>query len=86
MLRIIAWVTFLTIFGLTVILTIPNAHLVQLNYYTGSVQIHLTVLLLITLALGIWLGIIFNLMWVWHLRRDNQRLKQLHKQARRKND
>ncbi len=86
MLRVIVWVIFLTIFGLTVTLTIPNAHLVQLNYYTGSVQIHLTVLLLLTLGLGIWLGIIFNLMWVWHLWRENQRLKQLHKQARREND
>lgn len=86
MLRVIAWVIFILLFGLTVTLTIPNAHLVPLNYYTGSVQIHLTVLLLITLALGIWLGIFFNLMWVWHLWRENQRLKQLQKPARRKND
>lgn len=83
MLRIIAWIVFFTIFLITILLTIPNAHIVKLNYYVGSLEIHLTVLLMVTLFVGVLLGIFFNLMWVWNLYRENQRLKKLHKQALR---
>lgn len=86
MLRTLAWMSFFLVFCLTVVLTIPNAHLVELNYYGGSISIHLTILLLITLGIGIFLGIIFNLMWVWNLHRDHQKLKKLHKQTLRELD
>lgn len=83
MLRIIAWIVFFTIFLVTILLTIPNAHVVNLNYYMGNLEIHLTLLLMVTLCIGILLGVFFNFMWVWNLYLENQRLKKLHKQALR---
>jgi uncharacterized integral membrane protein len=80
MLRIVAWIVLLLVFCFTVVLTIPNTHLVTLNYYVGSTEIHLTVLLLISLCVGALLGSLFNLMWVWKVYRDNQRLRKLYKQ------
>jgi uncharacterized integral membrane protein len=87
MLRFIVGVIFFLIFCLTVILILPNAQLmVELNYYTGHFSIHLIILLLFTLCLGAFSGILFNLLWVWRLRRDNQRLTKLYKQALREVD
>lgn len=87
MLRFIVGVIFFLIFCLTVILVLPNAHLmVELNYYTGHVSIRLLILLLFTLCLGACLGILFNLLWVWRLRRDHQRLTKLYKHALREVD
>lgn len=76
MLRFLAWIFFFLIFCFTVVLTARNDQRVVLDYYVNHLEIDLVVLLLITLGIGISLGIIFNLMWVWNLRRDNQRLKK----------
>ncbi|OQW91597.1 MAG: hypothetical protein BWK79_16535 [Beggiatoa sp. IS2] len=81
MVRVIAWIFFLGVFAVTVILTAPNAHSVVLNYYLGSLEISLAILLFLSLSLGALIGISFNLLWVWRLRRDNRQLQKLYRQA-----
>jgi uncharacterized membrane protein YciS (DUF1049 family) len=79
MLRMTIWM--ILVFGCAVALIAPNAHLVvPIYYFTGRLEINLAFLLFLSLSLGIFLGIIFNLVWVWNLRRDNSRLKKLYKQ------
>ena len=82
MLRIVNWIVFFTIFCLSVILTVPNVNqVIFLNYWLGSAEFNVAVLLLTVLCLGIFLGIVFNLTWVWRLRRDNKHLKNQYQQA-----
>ena len=83
MLRIFAWIVFFTIFLVTILLTIPNSQVIKLNYYFGYLDITLSLLLIITLGVGMLLGIFFNFMWVWTVHRKHQHLKKLHKQALR---
>jgi len=76
-LRIINWIVFSLIFCISVILTVPNANqAIALNYWLGIVEANVAVLLLTTLSIGIFLGIVFNLSWVWQLRRNNKALKK----------
>jgi len=79
-LHLIAWIVWIILFIATAAFTIPNLHLVTLNYYVASVELSVAVLLLLTLSIGMLLGISFNLLRIWSLQRDNQRLKKLHKQ------
>lgn len=81
MVRVVVWIFFLGVFAVTVILTVPNAHSVVLNYYFGSLEISLAILLFLSLSLGALMGIGFNLLWVWRLHRDNRRLQKLYRQA-----
>ncbi|OQW94462.1 MAG: hypothetical protein BWK79_05845 [Beggiatoa sp. IS2] len=79
MLRITLWM--ILVFACAITLIVPNAHLaVSIHYFVGRLEINLALLLFLSLSLGILLGIIFNLIWVWNLRRDNFRLKKLYKQ------
>jgi uncharacterized integral membrane protein len=79
MLRMTVWM--ILVFGCAVMLIVPNAHLaVPIHYFTDHSEINLALLLFLSLSLGILLGIIFNLIWVWNLRRDHARLKKLYKQ------
>ncbi len=81
MLKLVAWFVLSLIFCFTIILAVPNASLVTVNYYVGSVEISLAVLLVIMLAIGMLFGIIFNIMWVWHLRRQRQAWQQRYQQT-----
>ncbi|MDY6992502.1 MAG: LapA family protein [Pseudomonadota bacterium] len=78
--RIVTWLIFLLILSVMVLLTLPNTHHVTLNYYLDSLQLPLTVLLLMSLTLGVLLGIVFNLIWVWNLSYKNKRLKKHYQQ------
>lgn len=80
MLHFFAWIVWIILFVVTTAFTIPNMHLVTLNYYIANVEISVAVLLLLTLSIGMLLGISLNLLRIWSLQRDNQRLKKLHKQ------
>ena len=86
MLRIIAWTFCLGIFCTTVALSIPNVQNVTLQYYLGSVQLPLAVLLVCTLGIGMILGIGFNLLWVWNLYRKYTSLSKRHQQLQREFD
>lgn len=81
MVRVIAWIFSMGVFAITVILTVPNVHSVVVNYYVGSLEISLAVLLFLSLSLGILIGIGFNLLWVWQLYRANRHLQKLYRQA-----
>lgn len=80
MLHFVAWMVWILLFIITAAFTIPNMHLVTLNYYVASVELSVAVLLLLALSIGMLLGISLNLLRIWSLQRDNQRLKKLHKQ------
>lgn len=86
MLRIIAWVFCLGIFCATVVLSIPNVQNVTVQYYLGSTQLPLAVLLVCTLGVGMMLGIGFNLLWVWHLYQKYAGLSKRHQQLQREFD
>jgi len=81
-LRIVNWIVFSLIFCISVVLTVPNVNqVIALNYWIGSLESNVAVLLLVILCIGIFLGIIFNLSWVWKLRRDNKQLKKQYQQT-----
>lgn len=82
MIHTLAWVIVLLILlSVTIILTLPNTHLVVVYYYVGSIEIQLAVLLWITLYLGLFLGLLLTVMWAWRLRRSNRKLQQLQRQT-----
>jgi len=81
-LRIVNWIVFFVIFCISVILTVPNANqVIALNYWIGSTESNVAVLLFLVLCIGIFLGITFTLSWVWKLRRDNKQLKKQYQQT-----
>jgi uncharacterized membrane protein YciS (DUF1049 family) len=81
-LRIINWIVFSLIFCISVILTVPNANqIITLHYWLGSVEVNVAVLLFAILSLGIFLGTVFNLSWVWKLRENNKALKKQYQQT-----
>lgn len=79
--HLMVWIVWVVLFVVTVALTLPNTHLVTVNYYFASVELSVSVLLLSALCLGMLLGMSFNVLRMWSLQRDNQRLKRLHKQT-----
>ncbi|OQW93374.1 MAG: hypothetical protein BWK79_11450 [Beggiatoa sp. IS2] len=84
MIYTLAWVIVLFILlSVTIILTLPNTHLVAVYYYIGSTKIQLATLLLVTLYLGLFLGLLLTGTWVWRLQRRNRKLQQLQRQTAR---
>lgn len=55
----------LIIVGLALTFTALNAKVVAINYYFGTTQFHLPVLMLIMLVIGLLLGIIVMLPSIW---------------------
>jgi uncharacterized membrane protein YciS (DUF1049 family) len=81
-LRIINWIIFSLIFCTSVILTVPNANqIITLHYWLGTTDVNVAVLLFVTLSGGIFLGIVFNISWVWKLRENNKALKKHYSQT-----
>jgi putative membrane protein len=68
----------LVLFGLSFALL--NASIVKLNYYLGTVEIPLSLLLLLTVALGVVIGLIASLGPFFKLRRKNHQLRLRIKQ------
>lgn len=79
MLHFIAWAVWISLFIVTVIVTLPNVQMVTLNYYIASVELNVAVLIFIVLSIGMILGMSFNSLRLWRLRCEHHRLKQLHK-------
>lgn len=63
----------LMLFGLT--FASLNSAPVVFNYYLGTKQIALSLLLVLTLGVGIVIGIVFTLFPVIKLKNDNRRLR-----------
>lgn len=79
MLHFIAWAVWISVFIVTVIVTLPNVQMVTLDYYIASVELNVAVLIFIVLSIGMILGMSFNSLRLWRLRCEHHRLKQLHK-------
>ncbi len=68
----------LILFGLSFALL--NANAVKLDYYFGSVDISLSLLLILTVGLGILIGLMFSLAPLLKLKRKNYQLRSRIKQ------
>lgn len=79
MLYFLAWAVWLSLFIVTVVVTLPNTQLVTLNFYVASVELNVALVVFIALSVGMILGMSFNSLRLWRLHQDNHRLKQLHK-------
>lgn len=74
--RIIHAVIYLAVFVLGLVFAAVNTDPVRLNYYLGYVELPLSAVLVVTLAIGIGLGLIVNLAAVLGLKRETRRLRR----------
>ncbi|MEK7989770.1 MAG: LapA family protein [Thiotrichaceae bacterium] len=81
MVKLFAWFGFILVFLLMAAFALSNIQTVTIYYYIGQTELRLTVLLFFVLSFGVLLGLIANFLWLWKLRKDNLRLKKLHKNA-----
>ena len=72
--RIVFWILLLFIAGLGVTFSILNAEPVTLNYYIGTRQVPLSLLLFGLLMSGVLFGLIFSLKMVISLKLKNKSL------------
>ncbi len=73
--RVFSYVVLLLIMVLGLIFAILNSAQVSFNYYLGVKQISLSLLLVLTLGVGIIIGFIFTLISVIKQKKENYRLK-----------
>ncbi|WP_353573084.1 LapA family protein [Candidatus Albibeggiatoa sp. nov. BB20] len=81
MVKLFVWFGFILVFLLMVAFALLNTQAVTIYYYVGQMELRLTLLLFSVLCLGVLLSSIAHFLWLWKLRRDNQRLKKSHKNA-----
>lgn len=74
--RVLAGIFWLIIIVLAVVFSALNSHAVHFNYYLGSFNIYLPLLLLIVLVLGALLGIVAMLPKLIRAKAKHRRLKQ----------
>ncbi len=79
--RIFTYLVLLIIIILGVSFAVLNASDVTLNYYFGTLQLSLSILLVLTLAVGAIIGVLFSLVPLVKLKHKNMRLKAKVKQA-----
>lgn len=75
----ILFLLIIIIFGLT--FAVLNANPVSFNYYLGTRQISLSLLLIYALGIGIILGFLVSLGPLWRLKKNNLHLKGRIKEA-----
>jgi lipopolysaccharide assembly protein A len=73
--RVFSYAVLLIIMILGLVFAILNSGQVIFNYYLGTLQISLSLLLVFTLGFGIFLGFIFTIISVIKLKKDNYKLK-----------
>lgn len=82
--RILVWLLLLCVlFGLGLIVFVPNLNPVELHYYFGTLEAPLAILLVAGIAVGALLGVLFNALWAFRLRYDNRRMRKLLREAER---
>ncbi len=81
MIKLFTWFGFIFVFLLVIAFAIPNTQTITIYYYVNQIELRLTVLLFSVLSFGILLGLLANFLWLWRLRRDNQRLKKQYYHA-----
>lgn len=80
--RLIYLLVFLAMFVIGLSFTMLNDAPVVVDYYLGVGVISLPLLLVLTLCLGMFLGVVGGLGWVFHARRD---LGRARREMRRSN-
>lgn len=83
MARIFSLILFLAVLVIGLAFAVLNAEPVMLNYYFGSREVPLSMLLVLALILGAILGVLGSLFKVVRLRRENARLARMLKGAER---
>ena len=78
--RIFSYIILLIIIVLGLTFAILNAELVSLNYYFGTRQISLSLLMVLCLGVGVLLGLLAALFPILRLKRKNYYLKSQIKQ------
>lgn len=78
--RIFSYLFALILIILGLSFALLNASPVRLNYYLGTVSISLSLLLVLTVGLGIVVGLIFSLAPIFRLKRKNYHLRNRVKQ------
>lgn len=76
MLRIIYLILALIIVIIGIVFAVLNAEHVQLNYYLGSVQIPLSLMLVLAMIVGAGLGVLASLSIIITSRREVHKLKK----------
>lgn len=74
--RIILAVFLLVVLVFVLSFTVNNNHIVELNYYVGTVEVPLALLLVVTLSIGAILGFIASLRPLLSSRMEVARLKR----------
>lgn len=75
--RIIKLLFFLGILVIGLAFHVKNDQLVNLNYYMGSIELPVSLLVISSLLVGALLGILASLTFVAKLKRENARLARL---------
>jgi putative membrane protein len=73
--KIFSYIVAIILIFLGISFSLINAKPVELNYYIGTVQISLSLLLILTVGLGILIGFIVSLAPMLRLKRKNHQLK-----------
>ena len=81
--RYISYIVWALLILLVVTFAAVNSHTVPVDFYLGTVNVYLPLLLLLTLALGTLLGIVVMLPRIWRSKGHNRRLRAQIKQAER---
>jgi lipopolysaccharide assembly protein A len=81
--KIISYIVIIILIILGLTFALLNAQSVTLNYYLGSLNISLSLLLVITIGLGILMGLILALFPILKLKTGNYHLKSHIKQLER---
>ncbi len=81
--RIISYIVLVIIIILGVTFALLNAEPVALNYYVGTRQISLSLLLVLFLGVGVVFGLIVAIVPILRLKRKNRQLKQQIKQLQK---
>ncbi len=84
--RVLSVVVALVLLGVTIAFSVINAHPVVINYYLGSAELPLALLVVICLILGILIGFLLALGWVLRLRVDLLRTRRQLKTAQKELD
>lgn len=81
MMRILVLLLLLLVIGIGLTFSVMNAEPVSLEYYFGTSDIPLALLLVITLALGALLGVVASLGVILRLKRSNSSLRRENRLA-----
>ena len=83
--RLLSVVVALVLLAATIAFSVINAHPVVINYYVGSTEMPLALLVVICLIVGVLVGFLLALGWVLRLRmellRTRRRLKTAQKEV-----